>query len=164
MKRRQTSSGEKWRRAALPRLSALGFALLLGPAPASQALELVTPDEAALPAAAAPSLVMRGSPLRRPSVLVVSPPPDAGLVHSPIELKLRFHAFGGAVIDPESVVVTYLKRPAIDVTQRIEPFITADGVTIDKVEMPPGAHQFWVEVKDKSGRVGAAELSFQVAR
>jgi hypothetical protein len=145
-------------------LWALGFALALAPVPAAHAFQLVTPDEAALPAAEAPSLVMRGSPLRRPNIVVVSPPPEAGLVHSPIDVKLRFHAFGGAEIDPESVVVTYLKRPTIDITQRITRFITAEGIEIDKVDVPPGAHQFWIEVKDKSGRVGAAELSFQVAK
>ena len=170
MKRRLVSLGTVrkrnavCKRAAWLRLSALGFALALAPLPAARAFELVTPDEAALPAGAAPSLVMRGSPLRRPNILVVSPPPEAGLMHSPIDLKLRFHAFGGAEIDPESVVVTYLKQPSIDITQRITPFITAEGIEIDKVEVPPGAHQFWIEVKDKSGHAGAAELSFQVAR
>jgi hypothetical protein len=164
MKRPLNAMGANWRRGASAWLSALGFALLLAPAPAAQAFELVTPDEAALPAGEAPSLVMRGSPLRRPSILVVSPPPAAGLMHSPIDLKLRFHAFGGAEIDPESVVVTYLKQPSIDITQRINKFITAEGIEIDKVDVPPGAHQFWIEVKDKSGHAGAAELSFQVAR
>jgi hypothetical protein len=170
MKRRLKVLAATWardaarKRAVLLWLPALGFALAPAPAQAAQAFELVTPQEAALPAAAAPSLVMRGSPLRRPSVLVVSPPPDAGLMHSPIDLKLRFHAFGGAEIDPESVVVTYLKQPSIDITQRITPFITAEGIEIDKVEVPPGAHQFWIEVKDKSGHVGAAELSFQVTK
>jgi len=145
-------------------MATLGFVLPLAPLSAAQAFELVTPDEAALPAGEAPSLVMRGSPLRRPNILVVSPPPAAGLMHSPIDLKLRFHAFGGAEIDPESVVVTYLKQPSIDITQRIATFITAGGIEIDKVDVPPGAHQFWIEVKDKSGHVGAAEFSFQVAK
>ena len=153
-----------WKRGVSTWLSALCFAWLLAPIPAAQAFELVTPDEAALPAAEAPSLVMRGSPLRRPNILVVSPPPAAGVVHSPIDLKLRFHAFGGAEIDPESVVVTYLKQPTIDITQRITKFITADGIEIDNVDVPSGAHQFWIEVKDKSGRVGAVEFSFQVAK
>jgi len=62
------------------------------------------------------------------------------------------------------VVVTYLKQPSIDITQRINKFITAEGIEIDKVDVPPGAHRFWIEVKDKSGHAGAAEMSFQVAR
>jgi hypothetical protein len=57
-----------------------------------------------------------------------------------------------------------LKQPAIDITQRIMPFINADGIDISQVEVPPGRHQFWVELKDKDGRLGGAELDFQVAQ
>jgi hypothetical protein len=85
-------------------------------------------------------------------------------LHSPIDLKVRFHAFGGAEIDPESVVVTYLKQPAIDLTQRLTPYITAQGIEIENAEVPPGMHKFWIELKDKNGRLGAAEVSFQVAK
>jgi hypothetical protein len=151
-------------RKALGAIAAAIFALALGAAAKAQTLQLVTPEEAALPPGAAPSLEFRGSPTRRPSIQVVSPPPTAGLVHSPVALKLRFHAFGGAEIDPESVVVTYLKNPAIDVTQRLTPYITADGIALDNAELPAGEHQFWVELKDKSGRVGTAEFSVQVAK
>jgi hypothetical protein len=135
----------------------------IGALPAD-AFQLVTKDEAALPAGTIPTLELRGSPTRRPNIVVVSPPPNAGLTHSPLDLKLRFHVFGGAEIDPDSIVITYLKQPAIDITQRIMPFITAAGIDVLQAEVPPGTHQFWIEVKDKSGRVGAAEFSFQVAK
>jgi len=135
----------------------------LAAAPAD-AIELVTKEEAALPAGAPPALQLRGSPTRRPKIVIVAPPPGAGLVHSPLDLKLQFYAHGGAQIDPSSVVVTYLKQPAIDITQRITPFITADGVDIAQAELPPGKHQFWVELKDKDGRIGGAEIDFQVAK
>jgi hypothetical protein len=131
---------------------------------AAEALQLVTPEEAALPAGTVSTLKERGSPTRRPSIVVVRPSPDAGLVHSPLELKLQFRAFGGAKIDPESVVVTYIKQPAIDITQRIMPFISADGIAISRAEVPPGQHQFWIELKDSDGRVGGAEFGFQVAK
>jgi hypothetical protein len=95
---------------------------------------------------------------------VVSPPQTAGLVHSPLDLKLQFRAFGGAEIDPNSVVVTYLKEPTIDMTQRLTPFITAQGIEVEHAAVPPGKHQFRIELKDKDGRGGAAEFSFQVAK
>jgi len=135
----------------------------LAVAPAD-AIELVTKEEAALPAGPPPALQLRGSPTRRPKIVIVSPPPGAGLVHSPLDLKLQFNAHGGAQIDASTVVVTYLKQPAIDITQRITPFITADGVDIAQAELPPGKHQFWVELKDKDGRIGGAEIDFQVAK
>jgi len=111
-----------------------------------------------------PSLDLRGSPTRRPMVTVVSPPPGAGLIHSPLELKLQFRAFGGATIDPNSVVVTYLKNPPIDITQRLKPFITADGIDLSQADVPPGKHLFWLELKDKDGRIGGGQFSFQVAK
>jgi hypothetical protein len=144
-------------------LSAICLGVFVVATPA-EAFQLVTNDEAALPAGAIPALELRGSPTRRPNVVVVSPQPGAGLIHSPLDLKLRFHAFGGAEIDPDSVVVTYLKQPAIDITQRIMPFITAAGIDVSQAEVPPGTHKFWIELKDKSGRIGAAEISFQVAK
>ena len=140
------------------------LALMLTFAAEAQPLQLITPEEAALPPGAAPSLDFRGSPTRRPSIQIVSPAPAAGSVHSPVDLKLRFKAFGGAAIDPESVVVTYLKSPAVNLTPRITPYITADGIEIDHAELPAGDHQFWVELKDNSGRVGTAAFTVQVAK
>jgi hypothetical protein len=131
---------------------------------AADIFQLVTIQEAALPPGQLPALELRGSPTRRPNVTVVSPPPTAGLMHSPLELKLEFHVFGGAEIDPSSVVVTYLKNPAIDITQRITPFITAAGIDISHAEVPPGKHEFWIALKDKTGRIGGGAFSFQVAQ
>jgi hypothetical protein len=130
----------------------------------ADAFQLITPEEAALPAGPVPGFQLRGSPTRRPNVVVISPRPSAGLLHSPLDLKLQFRGFGGAAIDSNSVVVTYLKDPAIDMTQRITPFISADGINISQAEVPPGKHQFWIELKDKDGRVGGTEFSFQVAK
>lgn len=86
------------------------------------------------------------------------------MVHSPLELILRFRAFGGAAINPDSVVLTYLKQPQIDITQRITRFITAAGIDIKQADVPPGLHQFWIELKDNEGRTSGTEFSFQVAK
>lgn len=127
------------------------------------AFELITPAEAALPQGRVPSFEVRGSPTRLPSVTVVSPA-GLGALYSPIDLKLRFRAFGGAAIDPESVVVTYVKQPDIDITPRIRSFITANGIDISQAEVPPGVHQFWVQLKDTDGRINGREFDFQVAK
>jgi hypothetical protein len=140
------------------------FAWLVMAGAEAGAFQLVTSEEAALPARSVPLLDLRGSPTRRPIVVVVSPAPGAGLVHSPLDLKLEFRAFGGAKIDPDSVVVTYLKNPAINITQRITPFISTSGIIITQADVPPGKHEFWVQLKDKDGRLGGGEVSFQVTK
>jgi hypothetical protein len=124
----------------------------------------VTEQEAALPPNHLPPLDLRGSPTRRPSVVVVSPPPNAGLMKSPLSLKVKLQAHGGAKVDPDSIVVTYKKTPMIDITQRIMPFITADGIEVPDAEVPPGIHEFRIQLKDKEGRLGGTEFSFQVGK
>lgn len=85
-------------------------------------------------------------------------------MYSPLDFKLRFSAFGGAAIDPDSVAVAYIKQPDIDITARIKSFITAEGIDITRAEMPPGLHQFWIELKDTDGRVSTREFEFQVVK
>lgn len=130
----------------------------------ANAFELITAVEAALPSIPTPVFELRGSPTRRPHIEIVSPPPGAGLMHSPITLKLLFEAFGGAKINPNSVLVTYLKQPSVDLTQRLKPFITAGGIDIVQADVPPGIHQLWIELKDQHGHVGGAPLTFQIAK
>ena len=77
---------------------------------------------------------------------------------------MQFRAFGGATIDPSTVVITYLKQPAIDLTQRLTPFITAQGIDIPQAQVPPGKHQFWIELKDNEGRIGGSAFTFQVGQ
>jgi len=127
------------------------------------AFQLITDAEASLPPGTPPSFEVRGSPTRLPSITVVSPA-GIGAVYSPVDLKLRFRAFGGAAIDPESVVVTYVKQPDIDITPRIKSFISANGIDISQADVPPGTHQFWVQLRDTDGRINGREFDFRVTK
>src|SRR5262245_419309 len=113
----------------------LALAALTGPA---VALELITVQEAALPDAMGVNLELgfRGV-TRGPRVLVVSPAPDAGIVRSPLNLLLKFETHGGAVIEPHSIKMTYLKTPLINLTQRIGDLIKAGGIDVKRQEVTP---------------------------
>jgi hypothetical protein len=141
-------------------LCLIGFLAAATPA---AAIQLVTEQEAALPPDRLPDMDRRGI-LRGPSAEIVSPPPNAGLMKSPVTFKIKLQAHGGAKINPDSIVVTYKKTPEIDITQRIMPFITADGIDVPDAEVPPGTHAFRIELKDNAGHLGAADFSFQVGK
>jgi hypothetical protein len=147
---------------AIGRLSVC-LAVLFAAATSAAAFELVTPNEAALPPGKVPSAAVRGSPTRRPSITIISPS-GAGAIYSPVDLKVSFSAFGGATIDPDTVVVTYVKLPEIDITPRIREFITANGIDIAHADVPPGLHQFWIEVKDSNGNFNGREVEFLVLK
>jgi hypothetical protein len=136
--------------------------VLVAAARPADPIQLITVAEAALPPGTVPSFEQRGSPTRLPSITVVSPAPGGGALYSPLTFKLRFLAFGGATIDPDSIVVTYVKQTDIDITPRLKPYITASGIEISQAAVPPGLHQFWIELKDTDGRRNGREFDFKV--
>jgi hypothetical protein len=136
------------------------FAVSWLPVPALAAQVLITQDEAKLPPPrAAIAAEMRGI-TRGPKVSLVS---DVEPVHSPMHLQLRFESFGGAKIDPESVKVTYLRTPNVDLTARIKSFVQATGIDVPDAELPVGDHQVRVDIKDSAGRSGSSIFALQVA-
>ena len=139
------------------------LALLLGcgegRTPAVGATELVTADEARLPAA--PVLVPRGGITRGPGIKVISPPPGAR-VKAPFELKVDFQAHGGSRIDASSVKVVYLREPLVDLTPRLASGISEAGIRQAGLSVPPGPHDLEVEVTDSEGRTRSQTLSFTV--
>jgi len=142
---------------------AVGLAATCSAGNSAAAFQLITTAEAALPPGSVPEIKERGSPTRLPSITVVSPA-GVGAVYAPFDLKLRFSAFGGAAIDPNSVVVTYIKLPDIDITPRIKSFITAEGIDIGQADAPPGLHKFWIQLTDTAGRSAGREFDFQVTK
>jgi len=120
----------------------------------------ITADEAKLPAAA--KVTMRGGLTRGPNIKVLSPAEQ--VLKSPFDLKVQFEPHGGAKIDPASVKVTYLKTPLVDLSERVKPYASANGIDFAKAEVPPGEHQIRVQVTDSDGRVGNTILTFKVEK
>ena len=145
----------------LARIAVLGGIGLYGLVPA-HAQMLITEQEAALPGAADTGLAMRGI-TRGPKVQVISPTQEA-VVKSPFNLKLKFESFGGAKIDTSSVKATYLKSPAVDLTQRMQKFIKDSGIEMEKAEVPPGEHVIAVQIKDTEGRTASMNFKINVAK
>jgi hypothetical protein len=73
-------------------------------------------------------------------------------VKSPFQLRFKLATFGGAKIDPESVKVTYLKKPPVDLTDRFGKITQADGLELAAAAAPAGTHHIRVTVQDSAGR------------
>lgn len=112
------------------------------------AVVLITPEEAQLPT---PKGVFAGRAVTRgPRIDLAGP--DAGDMHSPLRLQLKFKGFGGTTINLDSLRITYLKIPNVDLTSRVRPFAQPTGIEIPDAEAPPGAHLIRVEIQDSEGR------------
>ena len=127
----------------------------------SYAAPLISVQEAALPAASG-ALATRGIS-RGPGVKLASPEADTPTA-APFDLKVNFEARGDAKIDPNSVKVTYMKSPPVDLTPRLKKSISASGIDLNKAEVPPGTHTIRVSVKDSEGRETNSVMNLVVAK
>jgi hypothetical protein len=129
---------------------------------AAHAATLITPEEAALPAA--PGAALTRGISRGPGVTLVSPSPDVGPAKAPFELKVAFEPRGGNAIDPASVKVVYLKSPFVDLTPRLQQSITATGIVFPDADVPAGEHDLKITVLDKDGRETNSVVRLVVAQ
>jgi hypothetical protein len=144
---------------ALSRAAMVGLlVLLLGGV--VHAFELISENEAKLP----DDDIRTRAIFLGPRVVVVDPAPTAGMIKSPFILRVRFEPRGGARVDLDSVVVTYQKRPLIDLTQRIKRYIQPTGIVVEDAAVPAGEHRIRIDVRDTDGRRGSAEFTVRVAR
>lgn len=122
----------------------------------AQALQLVTADEARLPAVAATPgtrAITRG-----PGVKLATPDSVSGT----FPLKVEFAPRGGSKIDPASVKVEYLRGPGVDLTARLKANIKPEGIEVASAQVPAGEHAFRVSVRDSEGREGKSEFKLTV--
>jgi hypothetical protein len=139
-------------------VAALALSALAGTAEAGQVL--ITEQEAQLPPPRGAVAADRRGITRGPKIDVVQ---AAEPIHSPMHFKVRFEAFGGAKIDSDSVKVSYLRTPIVDLTPRVKSFLQASGIDMPDVELPAGDHMVRIDVKDTDGRTGSTSFVLKVA-
>jgi len=125
-------------------------------AAAAQTLQLVTADEAKLPAVGAKPgsrAITRG-----PGVKLASPESVSGS----FPFKVEFAPRGESKIDLASVKVEYLRGAGVDLTARLKAGTSESGISIAAAAAPPGEHAFRVSVRDSEGREGHAEFTLTV--
>lgn len=141
------------------RLSIAAVLLLVSLPAAKAGVVLITQDEARLPP---PQQLASSRGITRGPRIELSAA-DEGRLHSPFRFTLRFHAFGGSSIDPNSVAITYLRSSEIDLTPRVRPFVRQTGIDIPDAEAPPGEHVIRVNIRDSEGRQATANFTLAVA-
>ncbi len=137
-----------------------GASTFVSSIPARAAHVLITEEEAKLPPPRGAVATDRRGITRGPKIDVVL---QGDQLHSPMHFQLRFESFGGAKIDPDSVRVTYLRTPNVDLTPRVKAFVQPTGIDIQDVELPVGDHMVRVDIKDSDGRIGTTSFILKIA-
>ena len=143
-----------------------GAAWAAGP---GEGVWLVTPEEAALPPAPADQITTRGLgpfevgrevPDTGPLIEVVKP--AGGKMQSPpVEVSVKF-APRGAPVDVSSLKVQVVKLIPIDITDRVRPYATSEGIEIPDAKLPSGEHKVRLSLSDNAGGVSRKEMTVTI--
>ena len=125
---------------------------------------LILPEEAAMPPAPEPkrgNLEVGREDINLGPVIEVVEPLNGGRGVMPIQVLIRFTPRSEPV-DLASLKVTLVKFIPIDITDRIRPYVTPDGIQVKEAKIPPGKHRVRIAVADKTGEFSMKEVSFEV--
>ncbi len=126
---------------------------------APEPLELLTPEEAAL-ADPPPGPVQAGRLLNDGPEIVVSQPRENVPYNPPIPIVVHFIPNNGRDVDLTKLKIEVLKIITIDITLRALPYVTKEGINVEKASLPSGEHKIRVTIGDVSG--GMTERVFRV--
>ncbi len=136
----------------------LCFGLLARGAGAQAGVWVVTSQEAALPQSASSKAGRAIS--RGPAIRQVSPAAPVA-ANQPFALQVEFAARAGGKIDPASAQIVVLRGDTVNVTQRLQPYLTPTGIVIPNAMVPPGTHVLQVAVSDSGGRQSLANIEIE---
>ena len=94
---------------------------------------------------------------RGPAIRQVSPEAPVP-ANQPFPLKIEFAGRGGEKIDIKTAQVMILRGNNVNITDRLKPFITANGIEMPAAIVPAGTYVLQVAVSDASGRQSIANV------
>ncbi len=145
----------------------VGFASCIGTgiAKGSGPMVLIKPQEAAMANAPAeaerPVSILEAEEKKGPDIIVKSPKSGETYV-LPLKVEMKFVPKFETKIDLASLEVIYVKVFNIDITERVKPFATEEGILIPEAKIPRGRHRITIRIADTSGNVSSENLKFVV--
>lgn len=121
---------------------------------------LITPDEAALAPAVDDGIRPRGLSDAGPGIEIVKPT-EGAVIPTPAEILIRFLP-KNVTIDLSSLKVTLMKFIPIDLTDRLKPYLTAEGIAVKDAKVPTGTYRIRITLSDARGTSSTKEISFDI--
>ena len=144
--------------------SVMSLVCLIVTGPAAAGDWLITPEEAAMAPAleAGKGLLEVGrEDITAGPVIDVVEPANGSREPMPVQVLIRFTALSEP-LDLASLKVFLIKFIQIDITDRIRPYVTPDGIQVKEAKIPPGKHRVRISLADRTGAVSVREVAFEV--
>lgn len=126
---------------------------------AEEVLTLLTDAEGAMKDAPS-GLFEVASPFNNGPEITVRTPELGGEYVSPVMIDVLFVERDGKKVDLSKLKVECLKFITLDLTDRVLPFATPEGIKVENAKLPKGSHKLKITVGDEEG--GITEETFIV--
>jgi len=130
---------------------------------------LITPEEAATPTAPPDELRLQGgtpfevgdeAPDTGPVIEILKPSENKPL-SAPLEIAIKFTP-RHAPVDLSTLKVTVLKLISIDLTDRLRPFASQEGIRIADARLPSGEHTVRISLADVAGGLSRKLITVKI--
>lgn len=122
---------------------------------------LILPTEAELPGLPVEKLLGFRSQQQGPRILVNNPEPG-GVYSPPVAIDIRFEPRENTKVDTASLKVVYVKLLKVDITERVAPYLSADGIRISQAELPAGEHTLILSIADDTGNISSQIINVTI--
>jgi hypothetical protein len=146
----------------------LGLAAL-SPAALAQGVWLITPEEAAMPAAPLEQSRLQGGmpfdigrevPDTGPMIELLKPN-DGTSTPVLVEVSIRFEP-RAAPVDLSTLKVMVVKLISIDITERVRPYASPQGIQIPDARLPSGTHTVRISLADTAGGFSRKQVTVSI--
>ena len=146
----------------------LGLAAL-GPTALAQGIWLITPEEAAMPPSQDEIIHPRGGmlfdigrevPDTGPMIELLKPN-DGTSTPVPVEVSIRFEP-RAAPVDLSTLKVMVVKLISINITERVRPYTSPQGIQIPDARLPSGTHTVRISLADTAGGFSRKQVTVSI--
>jgi hypothetical protein len=96
-----------------------------------------------------------------PTINVIAPKENMVQI-APFDIDIRFEQRGAAVVDLASLKVFLMKLWDIDITDRVRPYVSGDGIHVTHADFPKGQHTIKIAIADHEGHESLRTMTVMV--
>jgi hypothetical protein len=127
--------------------------------PVEEDVWLITPEEAAAPPQP-PERPTRGIFDKGPLIELITPA-ETMTVSVPVQIWIQFKSIR-APVDLETLRVTMGILASFNITERVRPYASADGIRIPNARMPSGKYHLRIRIGDTNGDITVKQFTVEV--
>jgi hypothetical protein len=98
-----------------------------------------------------------GTSIQGPAITVVAPA-EGRVQSTPFDIDIRFERQGQTSVDLATLQVTLMTLWGIDITERVRPYASREGIHVNHMDFPKGQHTLKITISDDEGHASSRTM------